>query len=217
MLPFTREQFFAVFAGYNEAVWPVQWLAFAAGVAIVVLLVRPTRSSSRIIGAALAAMWAFTGIAYHALHFSTINKAAFGFAALFVLQAVLLFIVATVRGQVAFRPSATLAGGLGAALVVYALVGYALVGAWFGQRYPAIPMFGITPCPLTLFTFGLLFMAAPLPRGLLVIPVVWSLIGASGGFLLDVPEDWPLLFSGVAAVVLVWQFTSAGTRLSASR
>ena len=26
MIPFSREQFMAVFAAYNEAAWPAQWL-----------------------------------------------------------------------------------------------------------------------------------------------------------------------------------------------
>ena len=34
MLPFTREQFFAVFAAYNEAVWPVQYLAYLLALAM---------------------------------------------------------------------------------------------------------------------------------------------------------------------------------------
>lgn len=31
MLPFTREQFLAVFVAYNEAVWPTQVLAYSLG------------------------------------------------------------------------------------------------------------------------------------------------------------------------------------------
>ena len=67
-------------------------------------------------------------------------------------------------------------------------------------------MFGITPCPVTLFTFGLVFLTtAPISRGLLVVPIVWSLIGGSAAFLLAVPQDWPLLFSGAAAVLVLWR------------
>jgi hypothetical protein len=39
---------------------------------------------------------------------------------------------------------------------------------------------------------------------LLVIPVIWSLIGGSAAFLLQVPQDWLLLlFSGLSMVPLL--------------
>ena len=57
-------------------------------------------------------------------------------------------------------------------LVAYAAVLYPLLGQWSGHVYPAQPTFGITPCPVTLFTFGaLLLTSAPLPRWLLIIPL----------------------------------------------
>ncbi|MGH7289138.1 MAG: DUF6064 family protein [Myxococcota bacterium] len=31
IMPFTAEQFFAVFRAYNETVWPAQWFLAAAG------------------------------------------------------------------------------------------------------------------------------------------------------------------------------------------
>ena len=44
---------------------------------------------------------------------------------------------------------------------------------WSGHVYPAAPMFGVTPCPLVIFTFGMLLLSrerAPWP--LLVIPAL---------------------------------------------
>ena len=92
---------------------------------------------------------------------------------------------------------------LGWAFVAYAFVFYPLVGAWSGHAYPAMPVFGITPCPVTLFTFGMLLLSVdPVPRGLLVVPFLWSLIGGSAALLLGIPQDWPLLLSGI--VVVPW-------------
>jgi len=207
-LPFTRAQFLALFAEYNEAVWPAQFLAVLLGIAMLGLVLRPSPRGDRLIGAGLAAMWVWTGLAYHAFRFSALNKAAWIFAALFVLQGVLLLLVA-VRGRLAFRVGNRPAHWLGWVLVVYAFAVYPLVGLWSGHRYGEMPMFGITPCPVTLFTLGLLLMAAPPSLGLLVIPLLWSLAGGSAAFLLDMPQDWPLLFSGMAAVaVLAWQHRS---------
>jgi hypothetical protein len=38
------------------------------------------------------------------------------------------------------------------------------------------------------------------PVSLLVIPVLWSPIGCSAAILLNVPQDWLLLVSGVVTV-----------------
>ncbi|MDO9060282.1 MAG: DUF6064 family protein, partial [Bradyrhizobium sp.] len=65
-------------------------------------------------------------------------------------------------------------------------------------------VFGVTPCPVTGVTFGLLWLAAPpLSRWLLVVPFVWSLSGGSAAILLNVPQDWLLLASGFVAVPLI--------------
>jgi hypothetical protein len=42
-----------------------------------------------------------------------------------------------------------------------------------------LPVFGVTPSPVTIFTLGMLLLTRDLPLLLLVIPVMWSLIGGS--------------------------------------
>jgi hypothetical protein len=65
-------------------------------------------------------------------------------------------------------------------------------------------MFGITPCPLTIFTFGLLLLTiAPVSRWVLVIPFLWSFIGGSAAFALGIAQDWLLLISGIAVIPLI--------------
>ena len=76
MLPFTREQFLAVFVAYNEAVWPVQVLAYLLGLLMMALVMRPSAQRSRVVAAGLAAMWLWTGVAYHGMHFSSISNGA---------------------------------------------------------------------------------------------------------------------------------------------
>jgi hypothetical protein len=156
------------------------------------------------VGAGLALMWLWTGIAYHWLHFTSINKAAWGFGALFVFQGVLLLMTSVTSERLRFGMGKDALGALGWAFVGYATVLYPLLGAWVGPAYPQLPMFGVTPCPVTIFTFGLLLLARPtVPRWVLVVPVIWSLIGGSAAALLQVPQDWFLLFSGLAAVLIV--------------
>lgn len=204
MLPFTREQFLSVFADYNTAVWPVQVVAYVLGMAVVAALRRPSPPGHRFVASALAAMWVWTGVAYHGLFFARINPVALAFGALFVVQGVLFVIAGVARRRLAFGNSAGITSALGWVLVAYAAVLYPFLGRLAGHVYPAQPMFGITPCPVTLFTVGVLLLtSAPVPRWLLIIPLAWSLVGGSAAFLLGVPQDWPLLFSGLAIVLLV--------------
>jgi hypothetical protein len=73
-----------------------------------------------------------------------------------------------------------------------------------GHSSLELPMFGVTPCPVTIFTFGMLLLTRqPVPRLLLAIPVLWSLVGGSAAMLLRVPQDWLLLVSGAIAVALL--------------
>jgi Family of unknown function (DUF6064) len=205
MLPFTAEQFHAVFAAYNAAVWPAQAVAYALGLLAVAALFRPGRDSGRSIALVLALMWLWTGIAYHGLFFSAVNPAAYGFAALFVVEGLGFLHAGVVRGRLAFGVRRDLASVVGLAFVGYALILYPLIGLAAGDGWSALPMFGITPCPVTIFTFGLFLLAKPpVPRWLLVIPVLWSLVGGSAALLLAVPQDWLLLVSGIIAVPLIF-------------
>jgi len=206
MLPFTREQFVAVFAEYNAGIWPAQVLAYVLGLAMVALLLRPSPVGSRVIGAGLAAMWAWTGIAYHWAYFSQINKAALAFGALFVLQAAAFLYAAVLRDRLRFGGATGTLAWLGWALIAYAAVAYPLLGLGLGHRAAEIPAFGVTPCPVTIFTFGLLLLtSAAVSRWVLVIPFLWSLIGGSAAFLLGVPQDWLLLVSGASVFLIVYR------------
>ncbi|EHR70974.1 hypothetical protein BurJ1DRAFT_2134 [Burkholderiales bacterium JOSHI_001] len=204
MLPFTREQFFGVFADYNAAVWPAQVAAYLFGLTVVLALLRPSPLGRRFVAGVLAAMWVWTGVAYHAVFFARINPIAFGFGALFVGQGVLFLVAGVARRRLVFGQPPGFTAVLGWVLVAYSMLLYPLLGQWSGHGYPAMPMFGITPCPVTLFTFGaLLLTSASVPRWLLIIPLAWSLVGGSAAFMLGVPQDWPLLFSGLTIVLLI--------------
>lgn len=204
MLPFTPEQFFGVFAVYNAAVWPAQAVAYLLGLAVVAALLRPTPRGRRLVAGVLAAMWIWNGVAYHGLYFAQINPAAPAFAALFVTQGLLFIVFGIARPRLAFGHTRGGSAVLGWALVAYATLLYPLLGDWSGHAYPAQPTFGITPCPVTLFSVGtLLITSKPVPGWILVIPLLWSLVGGSAAFLLGVPQDWPLLFSGLAVALLI--------------
>lgn len=205
MLPFDRAAFLEIFAAYNESVWPAQPIAWLLGVAALAALVRREDRLQRLALAVLAAMWLWTGLAYHWLFFSEINPAAILFGFFFALQAG-LFALAAARRRLPFRFAAWggPAGAAGAALIAYAVLAYPLIDLALGH-WPRMPAFGISPCPVTVFTLGLLLLARPRPPAWLwAVPIAWSLIGGSAALLLGIVQDWILLASGPLALLLAY-------------
>jgi hypothetical protein len=200
MLPFTTEQFFGVFGAYNDAIWPMPIIAYGLAVGALAFLVKEGRAADRVAGGVLGFMWLWTGIAYHWWHFAAINPGAVLFGAAFVAQGAIIA-YATARGRLAFGRTAGAPGFIGAALVGYSAIAYPLIGAWFGHGYPAMATFGVTPCPVTIFTFGcLMFTTRRVPWWVWIIPLGWSAIGGSAAFLLGVPQDWMLAIGAVLAL-----------------
>lgn len=201
-LPFSREQFFAVFTAYNDAVAPAQLLLLALGIAATALALRPPRGrwSDRTIGLVLAGLWLWMGVVYHWRFFRPVNPAATLFGAAFVVEALLLAWVTVLRPRLSFRAPRSLRGGLALALLVYAFAVYPAIGWALGHRYPATPTFGL-PCPTTIVTLGLLLWTVDRPPWtVMVIPWIWAVIGSTAAFQLGVWEDLGLVVALGASV-----------------
>jgi hypothetical protein len=210
--PFTIAQFFGIFAAYNAAIWPMQFAADVLGLTGVVSLWRKWPTTSRLVPAILAIMWAVNGIGYHFLFFSAINPAAPLFACFFVAQAILFAANALSPTRMRFQTGRDFRTVGGSVLIAYAMVVYPICGWWAGHGLMKGPMFGVAPCPTTIFTIGVLMLA----RGrwvawLAIIPVLWSLVGLAAAVQLDMQEDFGL---PVAALVLVVFLGKSGERSS---
>lgn len=203
-IPFTVEQFFDVFVTYNNAIWPAQVVAYVIGLAAIGLALREGKSAGRIVPLILALFWIWMGVFYHMGHFSRINPLARIFGLFYVLQGLLFVFAGTIRGKLSFRSRLEPFPLVGACFILYAMVIYPLLGLGFGHSYPKAPMFGVAPCPTTIFTFGLLLWATrPVPAYLLIIPLVWSLIGMSAAVNLGVPQDYGLVVAGILGTALI--------------
>jgi hypothetical protein len=204
-LPFSLEQFLAVFTSYNEAVWPAQVVLNLLAVTAIVLCLRPV-GSSRIVAGSLAILWAWTGAVYHFMFFRTINPAAVVFGSACIVQAGLFFYTGVVRGGLQFRVDRTWQSIAGWIFIAYGLLVYPLLGVILGHVYPASPTFG-APCPTTIFTFGLLvWTVGRLQWYLYVIPLIWSVVGFTAAFKLGIREDVGLLVTGVAGAMILAMF-----------
>jgi hypothetical protein len=202
-IPFTTEQFFAVFRYDNTALWPAQLVLLALALVAIALVVWPRRWSGAGVSLILALLWAWMALAYHLAFFTAISAPAYGFAIVFLVGAWLFFWHGAVRRRLEFRLSASVRSVVGGLLVAFALIVYPAWSHLAGHRYLETPTFGL-PCPTTIFTMGLLsFLVRPYPRSPLVVPVLWSLVGVQAAFLLGVPQDLALAVVAVVGVVLM--------------
>jgi hypothetical protein len=208
VLPFSRGEFFAVFEIYNSAIWPAQLAAYILGAAALLLLLRSNTATGRMISLILGIMWLWTGIFYHWIEFSRINEMAYVFGSVFVTQGASFIVYGTIQGRIKFTFRNDLAGWTGFAFIAYSMVLYPFIGRLAGESWMQIPEFGTAPCPVTIFTFGMLLFATPLfSRWMLAIPFAWSIIGGSAAFLLNIPQDWVLLAGGLVAFALSFSRT----------
>ena len=214
-LPFTKEQFFDLFAAFNGGLWPALIALWIASVVVSVLLFSPRRPTDRWVSALLAVHWAWSGLAYHAAFFTRINPAAWIFALLFLVQAALFVWVGIVQRRLSFAPARDGWAPMAWVLVAYSLV-YPAINAVQHLTVSRIPTFGV-PCPTTIFTAGLLMLAAPKLWPLAIIPVAWSLIAGTAAVLLDVRADYALPVAGIALAIFSIRWNRASGTVQAAR
>lgn len=201
-LPFTHEQFLNVFAAYNRLLWPAAVLLWFATAAVFTRLYRHGVRMSRLTAAILAVHWAWAGAVYHLAFFREINPAATIFGVVFLLQAALLTWRGVLHSRLDFGTSSLVWSRIGLGLVAYALV-YPAVGIVTGLAYPRLPTFGV-PCPTAILTAGaLLLVPRREARPLAVFPILWSGIGGSAAFLLDIHADIALPVAGFVLLLYV--------------
>ena len=201
MLPFTGDDLLRVFEIYNLAIWPMQVVAYVLGAAAVLLAVRKTVLSSRVIAAILSFMWLFSG-GFFIFALVPIYKPAYAFGALFIVQAA-IFLACVFKPRLSFAFGRDVYAVVGLLFIAFAVIGYPVLGYFIGHRYPQSPPFGLTPCPLSVFTFGLLLLTdSSVPKWILAIPFLYAI----GGILpvsIGVLEDLAMIVAGVVGTAMI--------------
>lgn len=195
-IPLTTEQFIQIFEKYNQTVFPMQFALILVAIIAVLLAVNPKPFTNKTISGLLSSIWLWAGVVYHLIFFTKISPLAYVFGASFICQCLLFLYEGVARNRLSFRASRKFYGILGAMFIAYALAIYPLIGYSLGRTFLASPTFGV-PCPITIFTFGLLLWTdKKVPLSLLIIPVLWSIVGTSAALNFGVKEDFGLLVAG---------------------
>ena len=201
MLPFTLEDLLEVFQTYNQAIWPMQIVAYVLGVVAVLLAIRKTGFSGRTIAGILSFLWLFSA-GFFTFALVQIYTPAYIFGALFIVQAA-IFLACAIKPRLSFGVGRNAYSVVGLLFIAFAMIGYPVLGHFIGHRFPQSPPFGLTPCPLSVFTFGLLLLTdRRVPKWVIAIPFLYAL----GGILpvsIGVTEDLAMLLGGLAGTAMI--------------
>jgi uncharacterized protein DUF6064 len=199
-LLFSPRTYYRLFELYNADVWPLQIVALALGVAMLVAIARGAAWSGRAVAALLAAFWLFVTWAYLLERFDTINWAARYYAVGFVIQAALLAWTAVIRDRLSFATD-TIGGRIGLGLFFYALVIHPLIALLAGRPWTQAEIFGLAPDPTAIATLGIL-LAAGRPRWhLLSLPLLWCIVSGLTLWTMESPEAFVAPTTAVLAVL----------------
>lgn len=175
-LLFSPRVYYRLFELYNRSLWPLAIVSLALGLAIFLLVLRPTHASHRVIPAILGAFWIWIAWAFFWERYGSINWASVYLAPLFGLQGV-AFLWTAVSGQIKFVPSRKIPDVVALAIFCFSLVGYPFLAALTGRTWIAAEIFGLAPDPTALATLALLALADGGSRWpLLIVPLIWCLI-----------------------------------------
>ena len=202
-LPFSTEEFLAVFKKYNTAVWPLQFILILLALAATFLIFKKKPTGDGIIIFILALLWLWMGIIYHLIYFTEINKAAYLFAGVFIFQAALFLYSGVFCNKISFRLRLDFYGTIAVFFIFYAISVYPLISFLSGHVYPATPTFGL-PCPTTIFTLGILLWAnKKTPLYIFIIPLLWSIVGFFAAIRLGMFENIFLFIAGLIVLTRI--------------
>jgi Family of unknown function (DUF6064) len=201
--PFTTEQFFSVFEKYNHAIFPVQIILFLLSIFALIAIGSKIKQKDKFVSGILGFLWLWMGIGYHFAFFSGINKVAYGFGLLFILQGLFLLWEGVLLYNLKFEFKNSIQAYFGYFFILYGLIFYPVVGYLVEPNLSRTISIGL-PCPTTILTFGFLLLCdKKFSKYLLIIPSLWAVIGISAVIKLGVYQDSMMLIAAIIADVLI--------------
>ena len=213
MLSFSLEEFLVVLENYNVAIWPLQIIAYALILLVLFILLKPTKYSTKIVSAILSFFWLFTGIVFCFIYWAPSHIFGYIFGICCTAQG-LLFLYSLLRSDITIGLPNKANMLIGVLFILYAVIGYQILGYYLDHIYPKFFAVGLVPCPTTIFTFGLFVIVnTKIPIKYVAIPFVISL----GGFLAaynGIYEDIGLIILGIWGTILIIKRNSQIENLS---
>jgi hypothetical protein len=202
-IPFSVDEFLNVFENYNQSLWPIQIFLYILALIAITVIFKRNKNSSQIVMSILTFFWGWMGLVYHIIYFSAINKAAYIFGTVFLIQSFVFLYFGVIKKKIQLEFNLNLSGIIALVFLAYSLILYSLLGHLMGHIYPRTPTFGV-PCPTTIFTFALLLYSVnKIPSYIIIVPLLWSIVGFSAALNLSVKEDFGLVIAGILSTFIL--------------
>ena len=203
ILNFQLEPFLEILRDYNTDIWPIQIFAYIIGVISIILAFRNGKYSSKLISAVIAFYWLWTGIVFSLYYWNSNYAPASIFGWIFTVEGILFVYAGIFRSDIIFKYTSGYIAVTGIIFVSYAMIGYPVLGYFLGHTYPSSFPFGLVPCPVNIFTIGVLMLTSnSFPKYLLVIPFLWTLAGIPP-ISVGIYEDIGMLTAGITGTYLI--------------
>ncbi len=204
------EEFFDLFGSYNEMYLIVIVLTNVLAIISLLMVFRKSEYSNRVISFTLAFLWLWIGIVFGILVFGPFPTVLAGiemsgscylFGSIFAIHGIILLYFGVIKDTASFSWKPGSRHFFGLLFIVFGLVIYPFVGVLTGRVFPEYPVFGIAPCPVTLFTIGLLLWSDKKPSlPLMAIPIFWALMGIVPVLFYGIYADIITILSGIIAL-----------------
>ncbi|MFY0615112.1 MAG: hypothetical protein JXQ99_26520 [Hyphomicrobiaceae bacterium] len=176
-LLFSARVYDRMFELHNAALWPTHFLALVFGGYIVAVALKPSRRGARIVFVLLALIWLSIAAVFFAERYASINWAAVYIVPIFVLQALLLGLLARRSEATVISSCGRFSDALTRGVLLFSLLGYPLAVVVLGRPWYGTELFAIAPDPTVTATLAFLVMA----RGTVallatIIPLFWVVI-----------------------------------------
>jgi len=201
LLMFSRATYFRLFELHNLALWPAHLPALAAGVVLLLCLLRGGERAGRLAALLLALAWLAVAWGYLVERYASINTAAPYYALGFALQAVLLLWLASRHAPPRLTAPIGTLGKLALGIALLALLGFPLLAPLGDRPWTQAELFGIAPDPTVALTLGaLLLWRAAWP--LWIVPLLWCAVTGATLMELGARQAWLMPATGFVAVGL---------------
>lgn len=205
-IPFTEDVYFRLLERMGETFWPLHLLTLALGTATLVLALK---HRTRLACLLPAPLWAFVAVAFFIQHYAELNWAGGYVGYAFIVQAVLLVVIALTGWGVGNAPHATKPPvAIGTAITLFGLIVMPLMAPLSGGSWYQAEVFGIHADPTAVTTLGLVLI---LLRGFalwiaVIIPALWLIVSGMTLQVLD-STGAAVLFAVlvIALVGLAWK------------
>jgi hypothetical protein len=196
----------AKFKEYYITIWPVLIVIHILAIITFKHLFKKTSNSDKVISAVLVFLWLWDGIVHQGILAAYPPQHFIPMVTLFVIQGLLMLYHGVIKSNLTFDyVKGSWKSRLGVFYMVYALIGYLIIGTLLGHPFTKGGVFFANICAFDCFTCGLLMMSdKKTPKYLIIIPLLWSQVGGLlAMFAWHIWDDFGLVSSGFIATIIV--------------